>query len=103
MSGVSGNVGGVGGSHVVIDLTGDNPAPAGATTTVEEGRAPAPPAGGTSARERTEITHKITMKGSTLNDQILAREKPVENRHFIIPAGWVALHNNADKCDMPPR
>ena len=31
----------------------------------------------------------------------MAREKPVENRHFRIPAGWVALHNNADKSDMP--
>ena len=66
------------GTHVVIDLTGDNPAPAGATTTVEEGWAPALPVGGTSARERTEITHAITLKGSTLNDQILAREKPVK-------------------------
>ena len=126
MFGVSRSVGGVGGTHVIIDLTEDDTAPAGATTTVRGGGAPtltvdltgddpgpagaagpvggaAAPArpGGTSAPERTAITHAITLKGSTLNAQILACEKPVENRHFTIPAGWVALHNNADKSDMP--
>ena len=91
----------MGGGHVVVDLTGDDPGPASAAGPAGGVAARARP-GGTSAPARTEITHAITLKGSTLNEQILACEKPVENRHFTIPAGWVALHNNADKSsDMP--
>ena len=97
-SGVSGHAGG---GHEVVDLTGDDPGPASAAGPAGRVAARARP-GGTSAPARTEITHAITLKGSTLNEQILACEKPVENRHFTIPAGWVALHNNADKSsDMP--
>ena len=51
----------------------------------------------TSSFLKTEITHAVTLRGSLLNYQILTRQKPVENRNFKIPSGWVALHNNAQK------
>ena len=50
---------------------------------------------------RTLVTHGITLKGDELNDMILNCEKPVENRHFNIAAGWYALHNNADPSNLP--
>lgn len=45
---------------------------------------------------RLLVSHAITLKGTELNDLILNVKKPVENRHFTIQPGWVALHNNAD-------